>query len=197
MELSHRDQTQSTAARGILPANTHHPLTFHCRTTLYHFTTLEEEISSQCSGITVAGVRKVILNRKTIIAYIPACLLHCLLTMVSSFVFSCEAADLRPVHWRGRVYPHCALTWCSLSHTGAMHPEPSQCIKPWMLSSIVLLDCSCRLFLVLRVCRTQAGWRKGSQGQTVLKSFLKKQRKRSITWQRHWSFVLPFFWMVN
>lgn len=100
MELSHRDQMESSAAGGFLPANTHHPVTFHCGTTLYLFTTLEEEMSSFVQVLQLQG-SEVILRTKTMIAYLAACLLHCLLTIVSSFVFSCEKANLWPVHRRG------------------------------------------------------------------------------------------------
>lgn len=139
MERSHRDQTESSAAGGFLPANTHHPLTFHCHTTLYLFTTLEEEMSSLCSGITVSGHRgdsehqnnNSLSPRLSFALFTHNCILFC--------VFMREGQSVACELERQSLASLC-LMGCSLSHTSAMHPEPSQCINPWMLPGTVSLD---------------------------------------------------------
>ncbi len=78
MELSHRDQTESSAAGGLRQLTP---------TTLWHFTVAPLSISllplkkKWVHFVQVLQLQgsEVILSNKTVIAYLPACLLHCLL----------------------------------------------------------------------------------------------------------------------
>lgn len=119
MELSHRDQTESSAAGGFLPANTHHPLTFHYHTTLYLFTTLEEEMSSLCSGITFAGLEgdsehqnnNSISPRLSFALFTHNCILLCVVMREGQSV-ACALVSLAPL--------------CS----NVMFTQPYQCHAP-------------------------------------------------------------------
>lgn len=73
MELSHRDQTESSVAGGFLPANTHHPLT-NC--TLYLFTSLQEGMSSL-----LLRCYRGRAWRPQYREYLSACLSYCLLVV--------------------------------------------------------------------------------------------------------------------
>lgn len=147
MELSHRDQMESSAAVGFLPANTHRPLTFHCHTTLLLYLVTERS----CLGIKVAGGGSQHKNNNSLSPHLSSAL----------FTHSC----IPPLCFHAR-RPICglcieeaefSLTVLERDVHSAIHPEPSQCINPWILPATVSLECGSRLFLVLKVCGPQAG----------------------------------------
>lgn len=154
MELSHRDQWESCAGGGFLPANTLHPLIFHCYTILYLFTTLEEETSSLLQS---RGSEE-IMNSGAMTAYLSVCLLCivCLAVFILLYVFHGRRPICGLCIGEAEFSPSVPLTWCPLNHTGSMHPKPSQCINPWMLPGAVWLHRVSRLLQVLRVCRLRA-----------------------------------------
>lgn len=124
MEQSHRDQTECAASGGFLPANIHWPLTFYSRTTLSLLALLQGEMSYLCSGITDAGLG-------------GDCKQFLISQLVFSFVYSQPRRTLCS-HARRTMSGLCiwqagfSLTVFERNVHSAIHPEPSQCINPWM-----------------------------------------------------------------
>lgn len=87
-----------------MPANTHDPLTSNRPATLYLFTTLEEEMSSLCSGITGAGLggdsehnnNNSLSPHLSFALFTYNCIPLCVLMREGQFVVCA-------VRWRGRV----------------------------------------------------------------------------------------------
>lgn len=84
MELSHRDQMESSAAVGLQPANTQCPLTFHCHVILSLYCKWKEKLVLFAQ---VLRLQKVIQNVKTIQAHIPSCLLVLFTVLYSPLPF--------------------------------------------------------------------------------------------------------------
>lgn len=109
------------------------------------------ERSCLCSGITVAGGDSELQNNNSLSPHLSSAL----------FTHSC----IPPLcfHARRTICGLCieeadfSLTVLERDVHSAIHPEPSQCINPWMLPGTVSLDCSSRLFLVLKVCGPLTG----------------------------------------
>ncbi len=139
MELSHRDQTESSAAGGFLPANTHHPLTFRHHTTLYLFTTLEEKMSSLCLGITVTGLEGDFEQQNKKTAYLPPVL--CIVYLHLYPPLCCHArrpicglcigeAEFSPTVLKRDVHPTIPAP-CTQSHHSALTPGCCLALSHW------------------------------------------------------------------